>query len=224
MSNVEDHYAEVIKVINDLGPEAKELGVGVAWAYLDDPKHLLFTLSRYKFVSKMFDGMKKILEIGCGDGFSSRLLLQNVSSLVAIDIDKLFIDDAKRRQSKSWPIDFRIHDILDDGPIHEGFDGVVSLDVMEHIPRDKHQLFLDNICLSLTDKGCAIIGMPSIESQEYASDRSKIGHVSCLDQKTFKKTLKKKFQRVFMFSMNDELVHTGFSSMSHYNLALCIKD
>ena len=56
MSNVEDHYAEVIKIINDLGPEAKELGVGVAWAYLDDQRHLLFTLSRYKFVSKMFGG------------------------------------------------------------------------------------------------------------------------------------------------------------------------
>tara|TARA_B100000029_G_scaffold509236_1_gene597934 strand:- start:469 stop:1143 length:675 start_codon:yes stop_codon:yes gene_type:complete len=224
MSNVEDHYAEVIDIINDLGPEAKELGIGVAWAYHDDPRHLLFTLSRYKFVSKMFDGMNKVLEIGCGDGFASRLLLQNISSLVAIDIDKLFIDDARRRQSKTWPIDFRIHDILDDGPIDEGFDGVVSCDVMEHIPSGKHQLFLDNICLSLNDGGCAIIGMPSIESQKYASERSKIGHVSCLDQKTFKETLQKKFQRVFIFSMNDELVHTGYSSMSHYNLALCIKN
>jgi len=68
MSNVEEHYAEVIDIINDLGPEAKELGIGVAWAYHDDPRHLLFTLSRYKFVSKMFDGMNKVLEIGCGDG------------------------------------------------------------------------------------------------------------------------------------------------------------
>ena len=134
MSNVEDHYAEIIKIVNDLGPKAKELGVEVAWAYLSDPRHLLFTLSRYKFVSKMFDGMKKVLEIGCGDGFASRLLLQNISSLVAIDIDKLKIDDANGRQSKTWPIDFRIHDILDEGPILEEFDGVVSLDVMEHIP------------------------------------------------------------------------------------------
>ena len=151
MNNVEDHYAEVIKIVNDLGPEAKELGIGVAWAYLDDPKHLLFTLSRYKFVSKMFDGMKKVLEIGCGDGFASRLLLQNITSLVAIDIDKLFIDDAKRRQSKSWPIDFRIHDILDDGPIHEEFDGVVSLDVMEHIPEAYVRQTFEEI-FSLTTK------------------------------------------------------------------------
>jgi hypothetical protein len=24
-----------------------------------------------------------------------------------------------------------------------------------------------------------------------------------------------------MFSMNDEVVHTGYAAMSHYNLALC---
>jgi len=64
----------------------------------------------------------------------------------------------------------------------------------------------------------------SIVEDHYASARSKIGHVSCLNQKTFKKTFKKKLQRVFMFSINDEVVHTGFSPMSHYKIALCIKD
>ncbi len=27
---------------------------------------------------------------------------------------------------------------------------------------------------------------------------------------------------VFLFSMNDEVVHTGFSKMAHYLLALCV--
>jgi len=28
------------------------------------------------------------------------------------------------------------------------------------------------------------------------------------------------FHNMFMFSMNDEVVHTGYHAMAHYNLAL----
>lgn len=223
MSNVEKHYSEVIEIINSLPDEEKKLGLGVAWAYFDDPRHLLFTLARYKFASKILNGKKKVLEVGCGDGFASRLLLQNVESLVGIDIDKLFIDDALERNSESWPIDFRIHDILDDGPIKENFDGVISCDVMEHIDKKNHPRFLKNIYDSMKESSCAVIGMPSIESQVYASPRSKIGHVSCMNQEEMKATLEAVFNQVFIFSMNDEIVHTGYSAMSHYNMALCIK-
>ena len=69
--------------------------------------------------------------------------------------------------------------------------------------------------------GIVIIGMPSIESQAYASPQSKFGHVSCLTQTELRETLEQYFANVFIFSMNDELVHTGFAKMSHYNLALC---
>src|SRR5262249_47894355 len=33
--------------------------------------------------------------------------------------------------------------------------------------------------------------------------------------------LEKYFAHVFIFSMNDEVVHTGFSPMAHYLFALC---
>jgi len=36
-----------------------------------------------------------------------------------------------------------------------------------------------------------------------------------------KKTMEKHFANVFMFSMNDEVVHTGYHKMAHYLLALC---
>ena len=42
-----------------------------------------------------------------------------------------------------------------------------------------------------------------------------------MTQKELKTTLQKHFKNVFLFSMNDEVIHTGFSKMSHYNLALC---
>lgn len=221
MNNVEKHYKNIFKKLDDLGEKSFLMGNGIAWAFHDDPRHVLFTLSRYKFVAKMFDGLDNVLEIGCGDGFASRLVLQQVKKLTAIDIDPNFIDNAINRNIKDWHITFKTHDILDDGPVFNNFDAAFSLDVIEHIKKNKHDLFLKNICKSLSTSGILIIGHPSIESQAYASPQSKLGHVSCMSQIELKQTLNKYFENVFIFSMNDELVHTGFSKMSHYNLALC---
>ena len=54
-----------------------------------------------------------------------------------------------------------------------------------------------------------------------ASAGSKAGHVNCKDAPTLKLLLSVYFHNVFMFSMNDEVVHTGFYPMAHYLLALC---
>ena len=73
----------------------------------------------------------------------------------------------------------------------------------------------------LSDDGVVILGMPSIESQTYASPASKDGHVNCKTGKDLKSLLEKYFHNVFLFSMNDEIVHTGFEKMAHYLLVLC---
>ena len=221
MTNIEKHYNNIFKKLDDLGEKSYLMGNGIAWAFHDDPRHVLFTLSRYKFVAKMFDGLNHVLEVGCGDGFASRLILQQIKQLTAIDVDHNFINNAKDRNIKDWHINFKVHDILDDGPVESNFDGAFSLDVIEHIKKNNHELFLKNICKSLSSSGILIIGHPSIESQPYASSQSKLGHVSCMTQKELKTTLQKHFKNVFLFSMNDEVIHTGFSKMSHYNLALC---
>ncbi len=113
-----------------------------------------------------------------------------------------------------------IHDMLA-GPYEGQFGGIYSLDVLEHIEPAAEDRFLTNILASLSDDGAAIIGIPSLESQEYASEYSRMGHINCKEQPAFKELMKRFFRNVFMFSMNDELVHTGYSKMAHYNIALC---
>lgn len=66
-----------------------------------------------------------------------------------------------------------------------------------------------------------VIGMPSTESQVYASEISKLGHVNCKKWPELKAFLMRHFERVFIFSMNDEVLHTGYTLMAHYLLALC---
>ena len=39
----------------------------------NDPKRTVFTLSRYKFVSKVFEDLDSVLEIGCADAFGTGL-------------------------------------------------------------------------------------------------------------------------------------------------------
>src|SRR5438876_1060178 len=51
----------------------EQLGLMSSYAWSDDPRHLLFILARYKFVAKMFSGMKKVLEVGCADAFGTRI-------------------------------------------------------------------------------------------------------------------------------------------------------
>ena len=104
----------------------------------------------------------------------------------------------------------------------EKFEALYSLDVLEHIPQKQEDIFLGNCKESLKENGVAIIGMPSLESQSYASPASKAGHVNCKTGQDFKITLEKHFSNVFLFSMNDEVVHTGFEKMAHYLIGLCV--
>ena len=189
----------------------------------NDPRRLAFVLARYKFVAKMFSGMGSVLEVGCADAFATRIVLQEVSRVVAVDFDPVFIEDVNARMDPAWPIDCRVHDMLA-GPVHGEFDGAYAIDVLEHIPADKEDVFLGNIVASLKTHGVLIVGIPSIQSQAYASPPSRAGHVNCKDAAGLKETLSRFFHNVFIFSMNDEIVHTGFYPLAHYLFGLaCLK-
>jgi len=196
------------------------LGLMSNQVWHDDPKRLLFVLSRYKFVAKMFGGMNSVLEIGCADAFATRVVRQEVKHLTAVDFDPVFVKDAIDRMDEKWQFDCLVHNILEK-PVAGLFDGAYALDVLEHIHQEDEQRCLSNIVQSLTEQGVLIIGMPSIQSQAYASAASKEGHVNCKDQQGLKELMSRFFHNVFIFSMNDEVVHTGFYSMAHYLFALC---
>ena len=105
-------------------------------------------------------------------------------------------------------------------PVPGHFDAVCALDVLEHIAPKDERAFLDNALGSLVPSGVAVFGMPSLESQPYASPQSNAGHVNCKTMPDFKALLEDYFRTVFMFSMNDEVVHTGFHRMAHYLFAV----
>lgn len=196
-----------------------KMGLTSGSTYIQDPRRLVFLLSRYKFVSKMIRDKKKVLEIGCGDGFGSRLVAQSNTSVSGIDIDPIFVDDANSRIIGGDNINFKIHNILE-SPVDEIFDAAYSLDVLEHISKTQENIYFKNICSSLKTDGVFIVGMPSLESQPYASSGGE-GHINCKNGDDLRRVCLEYFSHVFLFSMNDEVVHTGFSPMAHYVLCLC---
>jgi len=191
------------------------LGLMTNQAWQDDPKHLLFTLSRYKFAAKMLEGKQNVLEVGCADAWATRIVVQSVQKLTATDFDPVFVDDVRQRMDERWPFEIAQHDLLA-GPFPGSFDAAYALDVIEHIASSEEATFVGNIVKSLTPNGVLILGCPSLESQLYASPPSKAGHVNCKTGKSMRALLGSFFHNVFIFSMNDEVVHTGFHPMAHY--------
>ena len=215
----EKQYQVTVDMLKDNG--YVPLGTHGSATWRMDPKRLVFTLSRHKFVAKMLSGYDRVLEVGCGDAFASRLLHPEVKELHSFDFDPIFIEDARKCAESDWPVTYAVHDILD-GPYQEGglFDAAFSLDVIEHIERKDEDCYLENIAASLKSGGVFICGSPSLESQVYASQGSKEGHVNCKSGKDLKALVLKHYEHAFLFGMNDEVLHTGYSPMSHYLFVL----
>lgn len=199
----------------------ERLGLMTNLSWHDDPKRLTFICARYKFAAKMLAGCKNVLEVGCGDAFASRIVQQDVERLTVTDFDPVFIDDVKSRQLAGWEFDDAfVHDMVS-GPLPPHFDGIYAIDVLEHIDPKDEPAFLKNIADSLAAHGTVIIGIPSLESQDYAAPISKEGHVNCQSMPQLRAGMQRFFHNVYMFSMNDEIVHTGYHKMAHYIIALC---
>ena len=145
---------------------------------------------------------------------------QEVGAVTVLDFDPVFIADVESRMEKKWPMQTAVHDMLA-GPYGESFGGAYSLDVLEHVRAEDERIFIGNAAKSLASDGVLIIGTPSLASQAHASPASKEGHINCKSADDLKALLKAFFANVFIFSMNDEVVHTGFYPLAHYYFALC---
>ncbi len=209
----------ILSILKEHGRPTFGLHANKQW--FEDPRHLVFSMARYKFVAKMLSGSKNALEIGCGDGFNARIIKQEVKALTLVDIDPLFVADAKEHKTAEWPYEAFTHDIVTGGPVPGTFDAIYTLDVLEHVSADLEGVFLKNAMASLAPNGVMIVGMPSKESLAFAKPVEVTGHINCKTQPELKALMQQYFHNVFMFSMNDEMVHTGYSKLAHYIFALC---
>ena len=200
--------------------DTSRFGLMSSQTWQDDPKRLVFVLSRYKFAAKMLSGCRRVLEIGCADAFGTRIVRQAGPEVTAVDFDPIFIENARQTMDARWPVDFAVHDMTETPFGANTFDGAFALDVIEHITPEKEDAFVANVVRSLTPHGVLLLGCPSQASQAHASKPSREGHVNCKDGEEMRKLLGRHFHNVFVFSMNDEVVHTGYFPMAQYIFGL----
>jgi cyclopropane fatty-acyl-phospholipid synthase-like methyltransferase len=196
------------------------LGPYTTYMWNRDPRHLGFLMARYKFCAKMLEGRGRVLEIGCGDAFGVPTVLQTVDHVHGIDFEPLLMEDNRKRLAGK-NCSFSVLDITKSKP--EGrFEAAYALDVIEHVPPDREHLFFENICAALERTGAFIMGTPNITASTYASEASRIGHINLKSHSDIRQLMSRYFDNVFMFSMNDEIVHTGFGPMAHYLIGMAV--
>ncbi|MCX5751939.1 MAG: class I SAM-dependent methyltransferase [Candidatus Saganbacteria bacterium] len=197
----------------------KQLCLGKHWSYnlYNDPKRLAFVLARYKFVAKMASKGKKIIEFGCSEGIGVPIMSEFAARYTGVDMD----GDAILTARENWGSE-KVRFINDDflGKKYGSFDAAVSLDVIEHIVPKKENEFFKTLYNNVSADGMAIVGTPNQTSFAYASKASRLGHVNLFTYDRLKAVMQRYFKMVFVFGMNDEIVHTGFLPMAHY--LLCV--
>lgn len=187
---------------------------------------MLFILARYKFGMKMMQnrpGMN-IIDLGCNDGIGDLMLRQNIDaqSIIGVDFDSDAIKWAKENLEDDI-LHFEEADFMGRIFTPGGVDAVISMDVIEHISKEKETIFRDTVYDNLNDHGFAVIGTPNVTIFPYANPINKKAHVNNFDQKRLYELFASKFRNVFIFGMNDETINTGFYPFSCYIVALCCK-
>ncbi len=200
------------------------LGKFYSFQFASNIKRMSFSLSRYKFVAKLLSYEKRVrvIEFGCQEAIGGIILKQelDLEKYLGIDFDSEAIE--WNRQNLSEEFEFIEEDFFSVDISDIRVNAVFALDVIEHIEGSREDEFILKMCNFLDEDGMAIVGTPNISMDPYASAGSKLGHINLYDQKRLYELMNKYFRRVFIFGMNDEIVHTGFEPMCCYIFAVGI--
>lgn len=121
----------------------------------------------------------KVLDIGCGIGWSTHEI---ASHFVKMDVKGIDLSSNSIRVAntlfKTNNSDFEKIDVTTDdfkAQNDSGFDAIVMIDVLEHIPLTERVSFIDTIGRLLSEKGRFIISCPTIQHQNYLKNYNKDG-------------------------------------------------
>jgi len=128
----------------------------------------------------------KVLEIGCGIGTQTELLLNylsNEASVLAVDISPKSIEIAKKRLGKFNNVELIAADIVQ-LPLKDKFDVVLLPDVLEHIPKEQHLKLFEKIAQVLKMDGFVLIHIPEPHYLEWCTIHHK-DELQIIDQPIF---------------------------------------
>jgi SAM-dependent methyltransferase len=115
-------------------------------------------LHRYAFATSLVKD-KRVLDLGCGEGYGSKLLASAASSVIGMDIDEAVIRHASAKYG-GLNLDFRTGSIAAIPiPEKESFDFIVCFEAIEHI--ENHDALLAEVKRLLARDGAFIVSTPN---------------------------------------------------------------
>jgi SAM-dependent methyltransferase len=124
---------------------------------LEDYLVYLKHLALYKFVAS-FAARKRVLDLGCGEGYGSDALAYTARLVVAADRDGVAVAHARQKYTRA-NLAFVVCDAQALPFRAESFETVVSFEVIEHLPKVRQ--YLEEIKRVNAAKGIAIISTPN---------------------------------------------------------------
>ena len=190
--------------------------------FLKNPLMATIKLARFKFPAKMISDEDDILDLGCGSGLSTYFYSKFTKGRVTgIDLNSDIDEHTKNLDAEN--LTFYCSDIVypNEEIVNKKYDLIISVDVIEHFPKEIGEFVLNKYYDLLRPGGMMIVGTPNKNSSAYRSESSKKVHVYEYEPDELLSIMKVFSPRVLQFSMNDEVIHTGFNKMSwfFYNLA-----
>ena len=114
----------------------------------------------------------KVLEVGCGIGTVSELILRYLNSngsLLSTDISQKSLELSKSRLKKYKNVEIKAFDFTSDKIDGGRFDVIVLPDVIEHIPLENHAKLFLNLSSMLKEDGFIFIHIPEPNHLEWTT-------------------------------------------------------
>ena len=112
----------------------------------------------------------KVLELGCGVGIFTKLLAKKVKNgiIEAVDLSAKSIAVAENELKHKKNIHFDVADVVKYKPENSDFDMITLMDVIEHIPLERHAELFRNLAEIATEKTNILINIPNPQYIGYA--------------------------------------------------------
>lgn len=126
-------------------------------------KTLLLHLERYEFAAEQITEGARVLDLACGVGYGTRLMadaVEHAAAFVGVDLSEESVAYARERYGNDR-IRYRVGDAMQFSD-EEGFDVIVSLETIEHLPQPTE--FIASIKGSLKPNGLFIGSVPTTPS------------------------------------------------------------
>jgi 2-polyprenyl-3-methyl-5-hydroxy-6-metoxy-1,4-benzoquinol methylase len=173
-------------------------------------------LARYRAAAALIGTAEAVLEVGCGEGIGSGILARGRPDYVGTDADGAALDAARRAGPCAY---LRVDATAAISPdLAGGFDAVVALDVIEHIPPADEHAFMAFCVAALGEHGVCVVGTPSAAFLHLASPESRAGHVNLYRHDRLQALMARHFHVVQSFGMQDVSLHLGHPEARHYLL------